>query len=145
MHCCRKLTINFIQHDCDFDNLKNVRIDIAAIDRWKNYQEYLVNNPGMNTNIIYKYFQALRHVHDEDKAYFDKIQYEISFGYRVPYYTSEYRYLKFVNLVQGFSRHLKVFKARSEEVRKGIQQFTEATNNPTLVEQLIEAGMLPRP
>ncbi len=134
-----KITVvlsEFIEQDADFDDLRGVRLALGVIIHWADYQEYLKKNPERNEFIIYKYCQALRHVHAEDPRYFESIRFEKGYGYRVPYFTENSRYLRFSGLVGAFSAHLEMFKESPEITIKAIRRFQESTNNPTLTSQL---------
>jgi hypothetical protein len=135
--------VEFIQNDCDFNNLRHIRIDIAALQHWPSYREYLSKNASAHNFIMYKFFQALRHIHDEDVDYFESIEYEKGYGFRVGRYTQEARYLKFMSLVSGYELHLIILEDNTLAVRKALERFREALNNPILTEQLINAGRFP--
>lgn len=137
--------IKFLTDDCDFDLARHAQTDAAAMTGWNDYRAYLADNPVINRNMIYKYLQSLRHVHDEDKPYFEQMQYQVGSEYRVPYYTEESRYTRYLSLVAGFSGHVKIIQNESEERQGAIQKFAEALNNQILTAQLIEAKILPRP
>lgn len=136
--------VEFIRNDCNFDNIRHIRIDIAAIQHWPEYTNYLSEHRAAHNFIIYKYFQALRHVHDEDVEYFESIEYEMGYGFRVNRFTEESRYLRFVSLVTGYGLHLKILEKNGVLAKDTMQRFQEALNNPTLTEQLINSKRFPR-
>jgi hypothetical protein len=113
-------------------------LDITLFDQWPSYVNELRENAGLQNFIIYKYFQALRHLHDEDPVYFETLAYEPGSGYVVPPggYTEEERFLRFQALVRGFSLHLSVMAPGSEQLAAAIDRFQEAVNNPKLVATL---------
>jgi hypothetical protein len=102
-------------------------------------------NAAAHNFIIYKYFQALRHVHDEDKEYFESIEYEMGYGFRVDRFTEELRYLRFVILITGYGLHLRLLGKNGLSGKHGVlakdamQRFQEALKAPTLTEQLINS------
>lgn len=134
--------IEFIRNDCNFDNLRHIRIDIAALQHWPAYKKYLLDDAVAHTFITYKYFQAFRHVHDEDASYFESIQYEDGHGFRVTRYTEESRYLRFVSLIEGFESHLELME--KDTIKGDIKRFQEALNNPILTKQLIDSKRFPK-
>jgi hypothetical protein len=135
--------VEFIRNDCDFDNLRHIRIDIAALQHWPDYSTYLSKNRSSHNFIIYKYFQALRHVHDEDTDYFESIKYEKDYGFRVERFTQESLYLRFLSLISGYELHLRILKENAGEVREVIDRFSKAVNNPILTKQLVDSGRFP--
>jgi hypothetical protein len=132
--------IEFIQNDCNFDNLRHIRIDIAVLKNWSDYQEYLSQNASYHDFVMYKYFQAFRHMHDEDKIYFESIKYKNKDkkddGFDVSRYTEEDRFLKFTSLISGYEIHLKILKGNQKAIQEETERFSEALNNTTLTYQL---------
>lgn len=135
--------VEFIRNDCNFDDVRHIRIDIAAMRHWPDYLNYLAETPSAHNFIIYKYFQALRHVHDEDVAYFESIEYEIGYGFRVDRFTEESRYLRFVSLITGYGLHLGILEKNGVLAKDAMQRFQDALKNPTLTEQLITSKRFP--
>jgi hypothetical protein len=135
-----------LAHDCDFDKRAHVRLDIAALENWEDYSKYLHDSPASHGFLFYKYFQALRHLHAQEPAYFKTIKYDRDTGFVVDSFTVEERYLHFESLVRGFRRHLGLVQQRadSERVRR---QFGEAIGNPALAEELFGSvtGSAPTP
>lgn len=123
----------FIKEDCNFDRLRHIHLDIASIELWKDYKEYLVENPKEHGFIMYKYFQSLRQLHDEDKKYFESIQRKES-GFEVEAFTDEMRYLRFLALIIAYSLHLEILNPQAKE--RAIERFQRAMNNQSLTEQL---------
>lgn len=137
--------VEFIRNDCNFDNLRHIRIDIAALQHWPAYTSYLSENASAHNFIIYKYFQAFRHLHDEDKEYFESIEYETGYGFRVNRFSrEESQYLRFVSLITGFGLHLKVMESDSSIAKDAMERFQQALNNPALTEQLINSKRFPK-
>jgi hypothetical protein len=129
----------FIQYDCNFNNLRDIRFDVAAVKRWEDYRAYLRNHSEVNDYIIDKYIEALGLIHDEDVPYFEAIQYEKGFGYKVEKYTEPSRFERFIALVDGFSLHLGILNEKSDGAAKqAVQRFQREINNPTITKQLFE-------
>jgi hypothetical protein len=135
--------VEFIKNDCNFDILRHIRIDLAAMQLWPDYVKYLTDDPETQDFILYKYVQALRHVHDEDATYFEAIEYHDD-GFRVKNFTDEGRYLRFMSLVTGYASHIKMLKEDST-VTEAIEKFQEALNNARLTKQLIDSQEFPAP
>ena len=135
--------VAFIRIDCNFDNVRHIHIDIAAMRHWPDYPDYLARNPSAHNFIIYKYSQALRHVHDEDTAYFESIKYEMGYGFRVDRLTEESRYLRFISLITGYGLHLGMLEKNGALAKDAMQRFQDALKNPALTEQLINSKRFP--
>jgi hypothetical protein len=133
--------INLVQDDCDFDNRRHVGLEMALLDHWPPYVEALVDDPGLQDFIIYKYFQAFRHLHEQKPPYFESLRYVPGSGYIVGEggYTDEELYLRFQTLVRGFSQHLGLMESGSERWSASIASFQEAVNNSSLTETLFGA------
>jgi len=130
------ILVEFVEHDVDFNNLRDVRLAVNIISYWSEYRNQLKKSPDKVNFILYKYFMALRRIHDEDPQYFESIQYERGFGYRVKYFTEENRYLRFVGLVAGYIRHLELLVDHQNAFDNAIHNFRIAINNSSLSEEL---------
>jgi hypothetical protein len=124
-----------VQDDCDFDKRRHVGLDIAMFEQWPPYVDEMRKDANRQGFIIYKYFQALRHLHDADPRYFESLGYEPGSGYvvRSGKYTDEERYLSFQTLVRGFVLHLGAMEHGSERWSAAVTRFHEAVNNASLV------------
>jgi hypothetical protein len=126
------ILVNLVTNDLDFDKLRHIQFDVTVLDSWPGYLRYLAENPAAQDFITYKYYQALRHLHDEDPEYFETIQYAKG-HYSVKEFTEESRYLRFQKLVLGYSKHLQVMSPSDR--KQNLYRFAEATNNSLLTQQ----------
>jgi hypothetical protein len=131
--------IRFIVEDCDFANLRHVYVDITAMQCWKEYNEFFTKKPGERDSVMHKYVQSLRQVHNEDPGFCEAIRYN-SGGFHREVEGSEIRYRHFVALVNGLSAHLSQLN-NIERRALIVQQFKDATKNPTLTDQLFQVGL----
>jgi len=131
--------VQYILWDCNLDNPRDVQLDLALMNHWTDYELYLVRNPSKADSLMYKYFQALRHLHAEAPKYFETMHYIKGSGYEVEGYTEEARYARFVALVEAFARHLAWMEKYPDNRKAAISRFSEALNNSALAEELFSS------
>ncbi len=127
-----------VAQDCDFNRRRDVLFNINVLRHWPDYRDYLKSNPERLTFISYKYFQALRQLHEKEPVYFETLDFQRDSGYIVgdEGYTEEATFLLFESLVRGFAIHLSMVEQGSKRWLKSIQQFDEALQNPRLTQRL---------
>jgi hypothetical protein len=129
--------VNLAQHDADFDNVRDVRLDIAVLKYWPEYSEHLRRNHVDHDFVFYKYFQSFRHLHERNPTYFSTIAFDEKTGYRVSSFADEASYVSFVTLVQGFRLHYDLLDDDAALLRQAaIDRFESGLNNPVLTKQL---------
>jgi hypothetical protein len=125
-----------IANDLDFDKLRDVSFDVAAMSRWADYSQRL-RAKGGSRDIRYKYFQAFRHLHTENEQYFSTIDIDESGQYIVKQFTVEAQFLRFAQLVIGYQQHVSFIKTTME--REGAKNsMAQALHNPSLVEKIFK-------
>ena len=125
--------------ECNFDTLRDVNFDVVASRHWKDYVDLIKTDSQYRSFLLYKYFQAFRHLHDENPEYFEQIQYDVSkarFDVRETGYTKEEQFLRFTTLASGFFFHLGNLDKGGREWKEAVSQFYEALRNRRLIQQL---------
>lgn len=130
-----QILAEIISKDCDFEDLRHVRLDVMAMRHWEGYEAYLIRNPAVHDFIMYKYVQALRVLHDMNPEYVEHIEYETESGYRVAEFAKESFYLHFESLVRGYVLHVRLLGDPDAQM-EAIELFQEAVNNRTLTQQI---------
>jgi hypothetical protein len=127
-----------VANDLDFDKLRDVSFDVIALDHWVDYAER-TRRAEKSRDILYKYYQALRHLYEENKEYFSSIDFDKEAGgYVVQKYTEEEKFLRFAQLATGYIRRVRLTPnavARQEAITK----FADALHNPRLATRLFDA------
>jgi hypothetical protein len=124
-----------IKNDLDFDKARDAGFSLLALSNWPGYADRMRDRGG-SRDIRYKYYQALRHLYEANKAYFSSIDYDSGTGgYVVKEYTEEAQFLLFAALVSGYSKHMEFI--RDESARKeAVERFADALHNPGLAAKL---------
>lgn len=131
-----------IQHS-DFDKLRDIRLSVTVFEHWPEYLQKIRTNPRAQKLVTYKYYQAFRHLHEEDPGYFETLNLDPNSGFVVGPggYTEESIFLRFERLVWGFSLYLKAIKANPPAWEHAIQRFNAALRNEHLTEMLFKPGL----
>lgn len=126
-----------VANDLGFDKLRDVSFDVIAMDHWAGYAARL-GQKGSSQDILYKYYQALRHLYDENKKYFSSIDVDKETGgYIVEEYTEEEKFLRFAQLAIGYGRRVRLIQDARER-DEAIAKFAEALQNPKLAAKLFD-------
>jgi hypothetical protein len=136
------ILVEFIKNDADFSNVADARLELIIMERWPDYSRQLTSDQEAHRYIMYKYFQALRHLHDSDPEYFESISWEASTGYQVARYTKEDNFRIFASLVQGFAAHLDILRQApnsgdtTDLLQEALDEFQLALKNASLTQEM---------
>ena len=122
----------------DFDKLRDIRLSVTVFEQWPEYLQKIRTDPVAQNRVTYKYYQAFRHLHDEDPEYFETLNLDANSNFVVGPggYTEESRFLRFERLFWSFSWYLKTIKANPPAWEQAIKRFSEAIRNEHLTEKL---------
>jgi len=124
-----------IANDLDFDRPRDVSFDVAAMSHWPDYEQRLRSQCG-SPELIYKYYQALRHLYERNKPYFSTIEYNrAEERFSVTTYTYEAQFLHFAQLIVGYQKHLSFIRNPAER-QTALQRLAEALHNSELVNNI---------
>lgn len=124
-----------IANDLDLDKPRDVSFDVAAMSHWPDYAHRL-HTQGGSPELIYKYYQALRHLYERNKSYFSTIDYNrAEQRFSVPTYTYEAQFQHFAQLIVGYQRHLSFMQSAMER-QTALERLADALHNPELVNNL---------
>ena len=132
------LFLDLVADDCNFDNRRHVGLDIALIEESPAYKKLLKEDISRHSFIVYRYFQAFRHLHDQESAYFESIKYDPDSGYKVDAFIDEERYLRFETLVRGFKKHLAIMDVHPAFCADAIRRFQDALQNESLTREVFK-------
>jgi hypothetical protein len=94
-----------IENDLDFDKLRDLSFDVAALLYWPGYAQRLQERGG-SRELRYKYVQAFRHLYEENKAYVSSIHFDRTVNeFVVKEFTPiETQFLRLAQLMTGYGR-----------------------------------------
>jgi len=128
---------NLISNDCDFTQVKHVRLDIAALRKWKDYQAELKKVP--NQRYLSKYLNAIAYLHTRDTQYIETAEYNPQTGFTESKAPSEPLAVAFASLIEGFACHLQLYDEKDPDKQMQIDNFEFATKNPFLTADLFRS------
>ena len=120
-----KSILDLIYKDCDFTQIRNVRLDISALHDWTEYKAGLEG-----PRVLERYIEALRDLQFKDPEYIKSIQ--------VAQPDEDPEPLKdpYRSIIEGFICHLSLLSEKEKE--SAIARFGRVTGNPSLAARLRE-------
>jgi hypothetical protein len=119
-----------IVRECDFTQAKHVRLDIAALQEWKDYEDELKSVP--NKKYLNKYLNAIAYLHTRDPRYIETAEFNPQTGFTESQAPKEPLALAFASLIEGFNCRLQLIKQNDPERQAQIDAFERVTKNPYL-------------
>jgi hypothetical protein len=129
------------KNELNFEHVDDARLELVTIKRWPDYCALLVAESDEHRYIMYKYFQALRRLHDSDPKYCEAISWQAS-GYQVVRYTNEENFRLFGALVEGFAAHVDILRKApssgetSAILQEALDEFKTALKNAGLTRDM---------
>ena len=127
-----------IENDLDFDKLRDLSFDVAALLYWPGYAQRLQERGG-SRELRYKYVQAFRHLYEENKAYVSSIHFDRTVNeFVVKEFTPiETQFLRLAQLMTGYGQHIRFIpdEVKRKEAR---DELAAAIHNPGLVENYLK-------
>jgi hypothetical protein len=133
----RETIFGLISRECDFTQAKHVRLDIAALQEWKDYEEELRTVP--NKRYLNKYLNAIAYLHTRDPRYIESAEYNPQTGFTESHAPKEPLAMSFASLIEGFNCHLQLIDHRDPERQAQIDAFERVTKNPFLTADLFRS------
>lgn len=133
----RGTIFSLISRECDFTQAKHVRLDIAALQEWKDYEDELKAVP--NKRYLNKYLNAIAYLHTRDPRYIETAEFNAQTGFTESQAPKEPLALSFASLIEGFNCHLQLIDQKDPERQVQIDAFERVTKNPYLTADLFRS------
>ncbi|GLC25917.1 hypothetical protein [Roseisolibacter agri] len=114
--------------DLDFGNPRHVILETAAMERWTPYREFLARNPSEHQVILVNYVDAVRRIHAEHPAFFERLEYRAGM-FVLSTFVEHATYRRFIALLDAVALHVPLLEAKPELRTYVRERFQQAIQN----------------
>lgn len=134
-------------NECNFDERRDLQFLITVMAKWKDYEEYLKENPDQIEWLLDAFSESIEHIYNEEPSVIRTVFWDKSVD--VYHYPAGYKKLSaskidhFQNLIVTFADIFDPVKDKKEMEWLAVK-FQAATCNPTLTKELIDVSFPPK-
>jgi hypothetical protein len=136
-----RVVATLITEDIDFNDPKQVRLDVQCLTYYHPYEEYIQRHRDKNEYVIYRYLSALRTLRDRHFDYISKVTYDVSASeFTHPagiILTPEEDFQLLQRLLQGIQSHCGLI-SNAERQKEIAERFVQVSGNSILATQLLK-------